>query len=144
MNNQIIKEDSKYKHRTKVSNFEVRVEFTDNELNKNKIISETLMLMISSINTGFKNGLKYIDLSINAYDGTVIEESYIPNIKTIKICRYDECGNLLLTTVYNNCTFICSEVGHMYLDNDLPSDLLYLQVGYKFSYDDMTIEAKLK
>lgn len=140
MDNQTIKEDSKYKHRTKVSNFEVHVEFMDNELNKNKIISETIMLMISSIKTGFKNGLKYIDLSVNAYDGTVVEESYIPNIKTIKICRYDECGNLLLTTVYNNCTFICNEIKHTYLDNNLPLDLLYLHVVYKFAYDNMTIE----
>ena len=96
--------------------------------------------MISSIETKFKNGLKYIDLSVNAYDGTVVEESYIPKIKTIKISRYDECGNLLLTTVYNNCTFICSEIKHMYLDKNMPLDLSYLGVVYKFAYDNMTIE----
>ena len=133
MHNEKLK-TSKFKNKCKIWNFEVHVEFANKDVNKD--VADVLTLMILSVNTSFENNIKYINLCINTYTDTNVEESFIPNIKTIKICRYDDYGNIFLTTVYNNCTFICNEVKHNYYDNNLPE----FHVVYKFTYDNMIIE----
>lgn len=131
-----------FKNECKICNFEVHVEFKNQQISQST--ADVITLIINSVDTEYKDSVKYLNLYINSYCGTCFEESCIPEIGTIKINRYDEQGKLLLTSVYNNCKFVCNNFTHLYQTNNLNSDeskfaRTSLQVIYKFSYDDMTM-----
>ena len=134
--NKKVEINHKYSTTIKRHNFDVWVKFDELIDNEEKIV-ESILLITKNIYTSFENNKKYINLTIVPYVKTIVEESYIPKIKQIKICRYTSNGKLILSETYNDCNFICNITKYSYTNYDNADEL---NVTYKFSYSDSLLE----